>query len=86
MPAALQALAEGGLPLGKLVTLARRRVVAHAKIEADRIGPTLLAALLGRGIHGMGSESVASYWATWVTGYGGSSRGTRRVRRMVRAG
>lgn len=70
-----QDLAERGLPLVQPVTLARRRLIeaarrvvtSYAEVEADRIGPTLLAALLGRRIRNAGSDAVAAYWATWIT-------------------
>ncbi|MDI3307775.1 MAG: hypothetical protein QJR07_11805 [Acetobacteraceae bacterium] len=72
--ARLQSLAERGLPLAGPVTLARRRLIeaarrvmaAHAEVEAARLGPTLLAALLGRGIRNAGSDAVATYWAAWI--------------------
>ncbi|MBV1798778.1 hypothetical protein [Siccirubricoccus sp. G192] len=73
--ARLQVLAESGLPLAGLLTLARRRlieaarrlVVAHAEVASERVGPSLLAALLGRGIRatGEGRSSIAAYWAQW---------------------
>lgn len=71
--AGLQGLAARGLPLDQAVTLARRRLieavrkvaVTCAEIETDRIGPTLLAALLGRGIRASGSDAIAAYWTTW---------------------
>ena len=73
--ARLQALTESGLPLAKLLTLARRRlveaarrlVVAHAEVASERVGPSLLAALLGRSIRatGGGRSTIAAYWAQW---------------------
>jgi hypothetical protein len=82
--ARLQSLTESGLPLAGLLTLARRRlieaarrlVVTHAEVEAERVGPGLLAALLGRGIRatGEGRCAIAAYWAEWA---GGETAGNR---------
>lgn len=71
-----EAARAAGLPLGRatdfarcrLVEGARRLVAAHAEVEADRIGPGLLAALLGRGLHaaGEGRAGILGYWAEWT--------------------
>lgn len=51
----------------RLIERARRVVVAHAKVQSDRIGPGLLAALLGRRffVVGENKSNISAYWETW---------------------
>jgi hypothetical protein len=73
----MQMLLTRGLAPAGLVAVARRRLIeaarrglaAHAEVEAERIGPTILAALVGRGIRTRGGRgsAAAAYWKEWAT-------------------